>query len=173
MNESNPSEGRMKKDELISALENGRADFLEIINNLSEGDLELPGVIDSWSVKDVLVHLTRWEAEIIKLIWQIGKGIQPTTAHFDQLSVDETNERWYQESRARSIKFVLDDFLGVRNQTIRRVRELSQIELTDPNHYDWLNGKPLWEWIAGDSFDHEAEHGEQIKAWLIKKGLSK
>ena len=126
----------MIKDELIPALENGRADFLEIIKKLSEDDLELPGVIDSWSVKDILVHLTRWEAEIIKLIWQIGKGIQPTTAHFDQFSVDETNERWYRESRDRPLKFVLGDFLGVRNQTIRRAKELPQVELTDPNLYD-------------------------------------
>lgn len=163
----------MNKDEIISALENGRATFLEIIENLSDEDFELPGVVDSWSVKDVLVHLTRWEAEIIKLIWQAGKGIQPTTAHFDQFSVDETNERWFQESRSRSLKIVMGDFLGVRNQTLRRVRELSQAQLADPNHSDWLNGKPLWEWIANDSFEHEAEHGEQIKAWLHRKGLDR
>jgi hypothetical protein len=163
----------MDKGELISELENSRTAFLEIIKDLPEGDFELPGVIDSWSVKDILVHLTRWEAEIIKLIWQAGRGIQPTTAHFDQFSVDEINERWFQESRSRSLKIVMGDFLGVRNQTLRRVRELSQVELTDPNHYCWLNSKPLWEWIAGDNFEHEAEHGEQIKAWMLRKGMNR
>ena len=161
----------MEKKELISNLEKSRADFLEIINTIPEEDFELPGEIGSWAAKDILVHLTRWEAEIIKLIWQVGKGIQPTTAHFDQFSVDETNERWYQESRNRSLKMVMSDFLGVRNQTIRRVKELSQVELTDPNRFSSLNGKPLWEWIAGDSIDHETEHGEEIKSWLTKKGL--
>ena len=161
----------MEKKELISNLEKSRADFLEIINAIPEEGFELPGVIGSWAVKDILVHLTRWEAEIIKLIWQVGKGIQPTTAHFDQFSVAETNERWYQESRNRSLKMVMSDFLGVRNQTIRRVKELSQVELTDPNRFSSLNGKPLWEWIAGDSIDHETEHGEEIKSWLTKKGL--
>jgi hypothetical protein len=66
---------------------------------------------------------------------------------------------------------VMSDFLGVRNQTIRRVKELSKVELTDPNRFSSLNGKPLWEWIAGDSIDHETEHGEEIKSWLTKKGL--
>ena len=163
----------MNKSEIISALENGRAEFLEIIKSLSAEDFERPGVIDSWSVKDILVHLTRWEAEIIKLLWQDGKGIQPTSAHFDQFSVDETNERWFQESRDRSLKIVMGDFLGVRNQTLRRVRDLSQVELTDPNLYGWLNDKPLWEWIANDSFGHEAEHGEQIRAWLLRKGMDR
>ncbi len=161
----------MKKEELISKLAKSRADFLETINRIPEADYEQPGVTGSWSVKDILVHLTRWEAEIIKLIWQVGKGIQPTTAHFDQFSVDDTNDRWYQESRDRSLKMVMSDFLGVRNQTIRRVKELSKVELTDPNRFSSLNGKPLWEWIAGDSIDHETEHGEEIKSWLTKKGL--
>jgi hypothetical protein len=159
----------MEKDKLISALENGRAEFLECIQDLSNDVLEIPGVIDNWSVKDILVHLTRWEAEIIKLVWQVGKGIPPTTAHFVQSSVDETNERWYQESRSRLLKVVLDDFLGVRNQTIRRVKDLSQVELTD----HLLSGKPLWEWIANDSFGHEAEHMAQIKSWQIREGLDR
>jgi hypothetical protein len=161
----------MEKEELISKLEQSRTDFLEIINGIPEEDMELPGVVDMWSVKDVLVHLTRWEAVIIKLIWQVGRGIQPTTAHFDQFSVDETNERWYQESRNRPLKIVMSDFLGVRNQTIRRVNELSQVDMTDPNRFSSLNGKSLEEWIAGDSIEHETEHGEQIKFWKTEKGL--
>ncbi|MGW8142934.1 MAG: ClbS/DfsB family four-helix bundle protein [Anaerolineales bacterium] len=161
----------MKKEELISKLEQSRADFLEIITRVPGEYIEQPGVIGSWSVKDILVHLTRWEAEIIKLIWQVRRGIQPTTAHFDQFSVDETNERWYQESGNRSLNIVMSDFLGVRNQTIRRVKELSPVELNDPNHFNWSDGKPLWEWIADDSMDHETEHGDQIKSWLAKKGL--
>ncbi len=161
----------MNKEELISALVQGREKFLDCIQGLSEKELEITGVVDSWSVKDILVHLTRWEAEIVTLIWQAKKGITPTTAHFDRLTVDEINDRWHQESQSRPLQRVMEDFLAVRNQTIRRVRELSQTELSDPQHFGWLNGKPLWEWIADDSFEHEAEHAEQINAWKIEKGL--
>jgi hypothetical protein len=162
----------MNKKEMITALEKGRAEFLDMIGNLSDENMEIPGVVDSWSIKDILVHLTRWEAEIIKFMWQTRRGIQPTTAHFDQFSVDETNERWYQESRKRPVNIVMSDFLGVRNQTIRRVKELSHSDLTDAGLYSWLNGKPLWDWIAGDSFGHEAEHRVQIEDWMTREGLS-
>lgn len=162
----------MNKKEMISALDNGRAEFLEIINEISAEQMELPGVVDSWSVKDILVHLTRWEAEIIKLMWQLGKGIQPTTAHFDQFTLDEINERWYQESRNRPLNIVMSDFLAVRNQTKRRMNDFSLEELTEPDRYAWLNGKTLWDWIAGDSIKHEAEHRVQIEAWLAREGLS-
>jgi hypothetical protein len=163
----------MDNKQLISALIKGREDFLDCIQNLPDQELETPGVIGTWSVKDILVHLTRWEAELVTLIWQAVKGITPTTAHFNQKDVDDINESWYQESRNRPLERVMDDFLGVRNQTIRRVKELSQSELSDPEYYAWLNGRPLWEWIADDSFEHEAEHAEQIKVWQTEKGLNK
>lgn len=159
----------MEKDKLISTLEKSRTEFLERIQILSNDEMRKPGVIGNWSVKDILVHLTRWEAEIIKLIWQLRKGIQPTTTHFDQSSVDEINDRWYQESCSRSLEVVMNDFLGVRRQTIRRVKDLSQEELADL----LLNEKPLWDWIADDSFEHETEHMTQIISWQVKEGLER
>jgi hypothetical protein len=163
----------MGKEKLLSALTTGRADFLKTIQGLSDQEMQSPGVVEQWSVKDILAHLTRWEAEIIKLLWQAKQGIRPDTAHFSQTSVDDLNERWYKESQTRSLKIVMDDFLGVRKQTVRRVEEISQSVLIDPQQYAWLNGKPLWEWIAGDSFEHEAEHGEQIRAWQSRQGWNK
>jgi hypothetical protein len=163
----------MEKEKLLSALTTGRADFLTAIQGLSDQEMQNPGVVEQWSVKDILVHLTRWEAEIIKLLWQAKQGITPTTVHFSPTSVDDLNEIWYKESQTRSLKIVMDDFLGVRKQTVRRVEEISQSVLIDPQQYAWLNGKQLWEWIAVDSFEHEAEHGEQIRAWQSKQGWNK
>ena len=163
----------MEKEKLLSSLTTGRADFLKAIQDLSDQEMLTPGVVEQWSVKDILVHLTRWEAEIIKLLWQAKQGITPTTAHFSQTSVDDLNERWYKESQTRSLKTAMDDFLGVRKQILRRVEEISQSVLINPQQYAWLNGKPLWEWIAGDSFEYEAEHAEQIRAWQSRQGWNK
>ncbi len=160
----------MKKEELISVLTTGRDDFLKILQGLSDQEMETPGVVEQWSIKDILVHLTRWEAEIIKLLWQAKQGIKPSTAHFRGTSIDDVNKRWYEESQSRTLKIVMSDFLGVRKQTLRRVEEISDSVLTNPKQYTWLEGKPLWEWIAEDSFEHEAEHGDQIRVWLSKQG---
>ena len=34
-----------------------------------------------------------------------------------------------------------------------------------PEPDDWLDGEPLSEWIAADSFDHESEHAQDISTW--------
>ena len=161
----------MKKSEILAALEESREEFLDAIEGLTDEDMQQPGVIPDWSVKDILAHLTRWEAELVKLLWQAGKGQKPTSVHFAGQNVDETNARWFQESRLRNLERVLEDFHGVRNQTLRRVDDLPENSFEEPGHYPWLAGEPLWKWIAGDSFEHEAEHSEQIRAWRERLGL--
>lgn len=159
----------MIKSEIITALIESRKKLLKLIEEIPVKQMEAPGVIDNWSVKDILVHLTRWEAELVKLLWQVEQGSTPTTAHFDPDSVDEINERWFKASKARQLQIVMQDFLGVRDQTIRRVESLSNDILNDSRSFPWLDGQPLWQWIAEDSFEHEAEHEAQIRAWHEKQ----
>lgn len=158
----------MDKNQLLEALETGREQFLDLIEGLSEAELQQPGVVGDWSIKDILAHLSRWEGELIKLLWQARNGQRPTAAQLSQLSDadDDTNARWYAESRQRPLELILADFHAVRNQTERRVESFSEHDLTDPGRFAWLGGRPLWEWIKGDSFGHEAEHAAQIRAWL-------
>jgi hypothetical protein len=162
----------LKKDSIISALSDTRTKTLSLLENFSQDEMEIPGVIEGWSLKDLLVHLTRWEAELVKLLWQAKAGVQPTTVHFDQDNVDTINERWFQESKSRPFNIVWNDFTGVREQTLRRVKDFSENELNDDQLYTWLDGRPLSEWIAVDSFDHEAEHAQEISTWRDTLGKS-
>jgi hypothetical protein len=159
----------MNKAELLNALEEGREAFLETLEGLDEEALQTPGVVGTWSLKDLLAHLSRWEAELVKLLWQARQGQKPTSAQLTATNVDEINALWQAETRARELERVLEDFHTVRNQTLLRVEEFTDQELTDPRRYKWLKGQPLWQMIAENSFAHEAEHAEQINAWRAQK----
>jgi uncharacterized protein (TIGR03083 family) len=161
----------MNKPEILAALEESREAFLDAIEGLSEDDMQQSGVIPDWSVKDLLAHLTRWEAELVKLLWQAGRDQKPTSMHFASTNVDETNARWFNEYKSRALERVLEDFHSVRNQTLRRVDDLPEKAFEDANFYTWLGGEPLWKWVAGDSFEHEAEHAGQIRAWRERLGI--
>jgi hypothetical protein len=159
----------MKKDELLNALEEQREKFLEAIDGLSNEELIEPGVVGDWSVKDIIFHLSMWEADLIKLLWQLSQGEKPSTAYFTNSSVDETNAAWQEISKTRSLDQTLADFEAVRKQTYRRVSAIPDKDLIDPDRYEWLEGDPLWKWIAGDSFEHEIEHAAQIRMWRRNK----
>lgn len=161
----------MTQDEILDALEDQREAFLEAIDGLSDEQLEQPGVIGDWSIKDIMFHLTMWESELVKLLWQAAQGVQPTTVHFSKVSVDERNAAWSALARDRSLEQVIDDFAGVRKQTSRRLAAFKDKDLQDPKRYPWLKDHPLWVWIAEDSFKHEAEHTAQIIQWRQKLGI--
>ena len=161
----------MNKKDLLDRLEESREKFLDYLDGIPVDHWGTPGVVGEWSIKDILAHLSRWEAEIVKLLWQTRQGQPPTTMHFTQADVDETNKIWYSETRSRSLERIMDDFHAVRNQTIFRVEAFTDKDLTDPKRFSWLASRPLWEWIASDSFEHEEEHMSQIMDWQKKQGI--
>jgi len=158
----------MDKDELIEVLENEREAFLNLLEDLSDEQMEQPGVSGDWSIKDILSHLIAWETETIRLLWQARQGEKPTTLHFHSISLEKSNQKIYAETHNRELLRVLSDFSSVRKQTIRRIETFSDGELEDPLIYAWLEGKPLWEWIAQDTFQHEQEHSASIQEWQSK-----
>lgn len=160
----------MNKAELLQALEQSREELLDLLEGLEDEQFLQPGVCGDWSLKDVLAHLTRWEAELVKLLWQAAQGQTPTSAHFSRLSVDELNQRWQREMTPRPLAAVLEDFHGVRAQTMRRLEDFSDRDLADPQRFRWLGGRALWQWIAEDSFLHERQHAGQIKRWREGQG---
>jgi hypothetical protein len=160
----------MNKNELLAALKDSHERLLRSLEGLSPEEMLEPGVVGDWSIKDILAHLSRWEAELVKLLWQARQGIQPTGLLTDESPVDEVNARWYQEDQARPLDRIQEDFNGVREQTIRRLDYFTDRDLNDPIRYSWLGSQPLWEWVASESFEHDDEHLEQIRAWREKKG---
>ena len=161
----------MTNDEILDALEDQREAFLEAIDGLSDEQLEQPGVVGDWSVKDIMYHLTMWEAELVKLLWQAAQGLQPTTAQFGKTPVDELNAVWSLQAHNRTLEQVIDDFAGVRKQTSHRLTAFKDKDLNNPQRYPWLDNHPLWVWIAEDSFKHEAEHLAQIQQWREAQGI--
>jgi len=161
----------MNKAEILEELEKQREHFLDALEGLSDEELQIPGVVGDWSIKDIMVHISRWEAELVKLLFQAHLGQRPSSAHFTQGNVDESNQQWFEEGRHRPVERTLEDFHAVRNQTILRVEQFSDRDITDPRRFSWSAQRPLAEWIASDSFEHEAEHVDQIIAWRKQKGI--
>jgi len=161
----------MTKDELLDALEDERENLMETIEGLSDEVMLVPGVIGDWSVKDILSHLSQWEAELVKLLWQAQQGIRPTGLRYTQEEVDAVNADWREAHKDRDLDSVLSDLQAVRKQTIRRIDAFSDRELNDAQRWPWLRGEPLWKWIESDSFGHEAEHAAEIKDWRARRGL--
>jgi len=147
----------MKKTEILLALKTERAKFLKAVEGLSDKQMTEKGVIDDWSIKDILAHIATWESEMVTFIAQMKQGKKPRT-NLMSSKVDALNAEFYKNNKNRHLDRILADFHGVRKQTIKHVESLSEKELTEPKHSPHTKGNALWEIIKGDSFGHEAEH---------------
>ena len=156
----------MTKDELLAELRASRNQLEAALEGLEPEDFVVAGVMDSWTLKDLLAHLNRWEGECVTMLFDLLQGRKPSRASVQGMDwVDQLNATWHEQDSLRALPLVLGDFRGLRKQTLRRVEQFSQDDLTEVGRYQHLGEDPLWRWIAVDTYEHEQEHLAAIQAW--------
>lgn len=161
----------MDKPQILEQLHRARAHLLDAIDGLTPAQMTAPGAVGEWSVRDVVQHLSLWEAELVRLLLHLDRGRKPVGGSFvPNPDFDAINARWHSETKDRPLDRVLEDLHAVRRQTVRWVTEMSPEDLTRKRPEAWLRGRPVWKWIAEYSFDHEKEHTEQIQVYRSEIG---
>ncbi len=163
----------MTKKEILDAMENSRANLLKAIDGLAPDAMQENGVVGQWSVRDTLAHVNRWEAELVRLLFQLKQGQAPDFPTLTERDFDKINARFHQESLGRSLELILADFQSIRKQTIRRLGDYTDQEITEPNYYPALKGNALLPYIAGNTYEHEDEHAAQILEWRSRKAKAR
>lgn len=161
----------MDKAALKVELQESRDALLAELHGLPKEAYFDGSVVGDWNLKDVLAHINRWEGELVTMLWELKNGKRPGRFAIEGMDdVDRMNAHWYQEDKERDLKLVRSDFRALRKQTIRRVDEFSEKELSDPQAFDGLRGEPLWRWVAVDTYEHEQEHLAAIRSWRGSRG---
>ena len=157
----------MKKTKILEHIQVERARFEGTLAKLSEAQMLIPGVIEGWTVKDLLAHITVWEQRMVHWLAETVRGKEPQMLPpgmtWDDL--DEWNEQTYQKHRAHPLDMVLTDFALSYPQALEAAQEISEEDLIDPHRFSWRKGEPLWVMVAANTFWHYKEHDESIKSW--------
>lgn len=158
----------MMHSDLLKSLAVSRAEMDEALTGLTEAQMIEPGVLNDWTLKDVLAHLTAWEVELITVLGQLARGQTPKPVGENDAETDALNARWHNDYRSRPLNRVLADYQRVRPQTIRQVERLTETDLTAPRQ--WLKGGTLHDQILSETIEHDAEHLTHIRTWRKAKG---
>ncbi len=154
----------MTKDELIRKIESEWHKLQTALDGLTEEQMHQPGVVGEWSIKDVLAHLTAWQTRLISTMFKAERGLVPEATEVGP-TVDQMNEKFYQEMKDRSFEQVWDDLDSSYYQLLGRLEAWKEKDLFDPLRFKWMRGEPFERYIAGDSYEHYAEHAQQIHEW--------
>jgi hypothetical protein len=160
----------MTRDELLRWLLETRSEFNQLVSAIPRDKLDRPirhG--KKRSARDVIYHVVAYEELIVQRLRSAQDG-ETTAFDRDRDGWESFNDRVWIEATNTDVNTVLARSQRVFNDLIEQVRVLQEDELNDGRgivkYLDpaWLNGRPLWEVIGIDSFEHYPMHFGDLKA---------
>ncbi len=159
----------MTKAERLEKIRAEHAAFESTLAQLSQAQMIQPGVQSDWSVKDVAAHLTTWQSLVSRWLKQAARGENPDRpTDWPEGYIDKFNNQVYEKNKDRPLAQVLDDLRQSCDRVLSAVQLLSEDDINNPNRYSWRRGEPILNLIAGNTYEHFAEHNEAIRKWLKK-----
>src|SRR5258706_3130993 len=154
----------MDATQLAALIQTTSAELELLILPLNVAQMNQPGAVGVWSVKDVLAHIAFWERYAADIVRAARRGDAP------QLDVEDLTESRNASVVAQyyltSLGAVIASWHAAREELLDQIAELSEADLNDPDRFPWSQGRALLSRIAANSYAHEREHIEQIRSWM-------
>ena len=158
---------QIDKATILHEMHTNYASLEEILTSLDETQLTKKGVIPDWSIKDILAHIAAWHHRLLTWLDAATRNEEPTISGPDSVEeMDALNAQFYQENKSRSLNEVLTDFRTTYLQITHTIQAMHEEDLISPHRFVWSQGRPLWQLVAGDTYEHYQEHMAQIQEWL-------
>ena len=145
-----------RKTSLLGAIQAEHARFETLLRSLSAEEITRPGVVDAWSLKDILAHLTWWEQQALGVLRGVPDIYQPEIEPWET-TVQRVNTQTAAASQPRPLAEILNEWRASYQQVLQMVNRLSEAELANPEVYDDL---------VGNTFEHAQEHRQAIQTAL-------
>jgi hypothetical protein len=162
-----PMTEQIDKAELLAKMQAGYTTCEALLARLNETQMTTPGVNGTWSVKDNVAHLAAWHLRQLALLQGVRQGKEPDLMLVPDSSVDELNEHVFQDNQYRPLAEVLAAFRSSYQRVVAEVQAMTEEELNTP--ISWLDDRPIWLWVAGNTYEHYGEHGGFIRNWLASQ----
>ncbi len=140
------------KRELQEAEDRAWTEFAELVDPLTDAELETPGYSPEWSAKDLVAHIGCWQAEAGRQLQRIANG---TYEPWDR-DVDETNAEFFSATHDLPAGTVRAECHAARTQLLRAFDALPEVT---PEAAEWFE-----ESAAG----HCAEHLPRLREWVAE-----
>ena len=112
----------MDKHKLLEKLDAAWQDLLASHAGMTGAEMQQPGVVGEWSVKEVIAHITSWEEEALTHLPTILAGRRPPKYSVKYGGIDAFNAQMTEQKKNLS----LSDVLQQQDDTHRRLIDYVQ-----------------------------------------------
>jgi hypothetical protein len=146
---------------LLAELETARGAFLAALDDVDADLVLVPGVVEDWSVRDLVVHLAAW-AEHAALAIGLATSGRGDEFAYSTGDTDRMNAEHQAEAQRTAPRRALERedaaFTAMRDAVSALDPELLPMRLG--------NGDSVEEVIRYDGPDHYAEHTAHLRSWF-------
>jgi len=131
------------------------------VDSFSEAEMEQAGVIEGWSVKDLLGHIAFWADKAAVDLQAVAgdRNEDVATAASDKV-VDEWNERERQARAGRPLADIREEWLESFQKAMDALAAFPADRLLEK-----VKRRTVLDRFAGDTYEHYREHFGDLSAW--------
>lgn len=151
----------MDKSQLLKRLDEAWNALHASCAGLSDLEMLEPGVTGAWSIKDIIAHLTSWEAESLTHLPLILAGGKPPRYSVTYGGIDAFNAQTAERKR----NLPLSEVLRQRDDTHRRLIGFIQSVPED----QFIRETRFRRRLRLDTYSHYPMHAEAIRRWRAQR----
>jgi hypothetical protein len=154
----------MTTAEVLAAIARERARLEAALAALGDGASTVPVTPEGWTAKEELAHMIHWAGQIA---WGMGAPLQPPAYVIGvegRPTADEWNAKAVAHYGPRPYEEVHAELNRVVDALIAAAGQRSDDEMAATDAIPWGGGRPLWEQIGGETFNHWPEHSADLEA---------
>lgn len=147
----------MTKKELIEQSTREWKLLGDLLSTLTDEQKLAPGVIGEWSVKDLMGHISAWEAVSLDRLGRLRRN-EPIEYVLDEQN-DAWNKRFFEQRRDWKLTVVEGEFESVHDMLMKNIQELPT-DLWEKNVADVVG------WLKENTFVHYEHHRRILESKL-------
>ena len=164
------------KEHLLTALKEQLNRWEELLDHLSNNQINVLLVPSNWTTKDVLSHLRSWQQRSIARLEAALSDREPIFPKWlpeldpdSEVNTDQINAWIYETHRDESWVTVRQNWKDGFSRLLELGERISEKDMMDESRYIWMEMRPLALILIG-TYDHHQEHLDKLLAWLKEHG---
>ena len=150
------------KQELLNQAAREYKSFHESLQGLNEEHLNEVW-LGTWSIKDIVAHITGWQAELAPALERLARGERPVPEGVSYEDVDAWNAKFAAARRGAAAADLLLELDKSHEHFMRLADTIPEARFAPD--------RTAYKIVDLNSAHHYKEHGEQIRAWRESKSL--
>jgi hypothetical protein len=148
--------------DVLSSLDHSWNELRDVIDSMSEPEMVEPGVVDDWSIKDLLGHMAFWADRAVNTLTEVkaGRGSEvpgPET----ETELNEWNAREAAAREGKTLVQLREEWERAHQAARAAIEAFPEDKLDEP-----FQDHTVIFSFGADTFAHYQEHASQIRAWL-------